>query len=475
MSYNMIDFTLFKKLEASAEAFYHKTFASYQKYKFHNIKITSSSANIVLKLNHTHKEMNNINYAEAVVSKEVVISLNQLYNNDLFELLLKSLDVALGAYYIVDIDNGDITLHAKEKGRIPSITTPSITIKSTKGIEIELAITNIGTDTSVYVPRKNENIVHLPITTFGKNYTIPKVGDRLIFIDSVENAIDKTFTREVIKVEKHAKCTCDVLTLDLPIDRLESNHNRINGLGIQRPSAQSNNYTASFDKVKVFRRIDDYFDILTSRSVPTNRCAKPIGNYANMKEVSKVIVNKFLENSSNPYSKHKMQYFGANFKWYDFREELQSIYDEFGQYLTEDLFLLKSNKHRPEYLLHIDYDHDSPEQPVVGSFTWPVLNCNSNTITVWYDAYKDGEKLYQYGKQDVVIVDDTIELKEIDRYIFDTEKFNAILLKHNDWHTLYNNDNSVEDRMLLQWRFKPNLTWEEILTVTQKLWNTPGT
>ena len=100
--------------------------------------------------------------------------------------------------------------------------------------------------------------------------------------------------------------------------------------------------------------------------------------------------------------------------------------------------------------------------PVTGSFTWPALNCTPDTITVWYECLQNGERIYSHGKQDVVITDQSLVLNEIDRWVFDTDKFNAIVFKHDDWHTVYNNDKSGDTRMLLQWRFKPEFSWNDI-------------
>lgn len=477
MSYNMIDFTVYERLDCSAEGYYHKTFASYQKYKVSNIDITENSAKVKLELIHSEHESGNPKYAEGVVKKYLDLTVSKLYETDMKLSFFKALETGLSAYYILEYDQGNISLIAKQKGKVPSPLIPKIVVIDKQGINFDLLETGFGLDSSVYMPDRFKNVVHLPITSFGKNYQTPSVGDRLIFIDSVDLVRDRTFTREVVKVEPHAKCTCDVLTLDLPIDRLESNHRRIDGLGIDRSSAHVNNYTARFDKVQVFKRKENFKEILKNRGNINHTCTLPFidNNYANMKEFSKKITKQFIENSENPHLNHKMQYFGAHFKWYDFKEELTHIWEDFGQYLREDLFLLTSNKTRPEYLLHIDYDLDEPTKPVVGSLTWPVLNCNEDTVTVWYDAYKDGKKFYKLGQQDVVITDESIELVEIDRMYFDTEKFNAVILKHNDWHTLYNNSDSISNRMLLQWRFKPDLTWEQIKEITKKLWHSEST
>ena len=472
MSYNMIDLSLFDPVDCAVESYYHKTFASYQKYKLSDIE-TSDNFNIKIDLIHETREANDINYAEITVKKHCELTFNKLYGSESALIkLVKGLDVVLGSYYIVELVNEEIILTAKQKGSVPNIVTPKIYIHSMSGISFDLVVTHYGTDTDVYVPNSKRNQVHLPITTFGPNYVCPKIGDRLIFIDSVVNDRDRTFTREVTNVKKHADCTCDVLYLDQDIDRLETNHKRIDGLGLIKPKFYSNNYTANFDKTKVYKRKDNYETILATRGISTGKCIVPIGNYANMKEVAPRIVKEFIANSENPHLSAKMNYFGANFHWTDFKTELQPIYDEFGEYLCEHLFLLTSNRSRPEYLVHIDYDHVHTDLPVVGSFTWPVLNCNSNTITIWYECELDNKKIYEYGRQDVVITDPNIKMQEIDRYYFDTEKWNAVILKHNDWHTLYNQQNVEENRMLLQWRFKPNLSWEEITNLTKRLQQT---
>jgi len=177
----------------------------------------------------------------------------------------------------------------------------------------------------------------------------------------------------------------------------------------------------------------------------------------NMKPVVEEIISR-LDPS-------KFQYYGTFFHWKEFEDLLKPFYTKFGEYLCDDLFVLKSSVKRPDYLPHIDYDEIERDKPVVGSFTWPASNCNKDTTTIWYECLKDGERIYSYGKQDVVIVNETLELNEIDRYTFDTKEFNSIVLKHDDWHTVYNESGSTNDRMLLQWRFKPELSWDEIRNI----------
>lgn len=473
MSYNMIDFTIFDKVECSAESHYHRTYSCYQKYVIRNINFFENRAEITIKLLHLQSAERNTEYAESVVYKTATLIISKLYDTPLITSFFRALEIALNAYYIVELVDGEIHLTAKIKCKVPNILIPEIEISGHDGgISFEFHQTQAGFDTTIHVPNHCRNIVHLPRTTFGDGYSQPKVGDRLIFIDSVNSDRDRTFTREVIGVTPHAACTCDVLTLDFPIDRMDDDLNRLSGLGLQRPVSHSNGYTASFDSVKVYKQKSNYAEILEYRGEINNECIRPFidNNYANMKDLSKSIIQKFLVNSENPHLHHSMSYFGAHFKWYDFEEELRPIWDQFGEYLCEDLFLLTSNKHRPEYLVHIDYDFDDPTQPVVGSLTWPVLNCNKNTVTVWYSALKSGTEYYGSGNQTSVITDESITLIEKDRFYFDTTEFNPAVFKHCDWHTLYNSDNVVDNRMLLQWRFKPNLTWDEILNITQILW-----
>ena len=461
MSYNMIDSTLFEKLDCSAESHYHKTFASRQKYEIFDITIHGDFS-IKLSLSHEEGEANNEKYAEVVVKKMVEISYNNLYGSDPMDKLIKAFDVAVGAYYIIESTNDSIFLTAKEKGRVPNLITPKIEVVSNMGVTFKFVQLLAGNDTSIFVPLNKRNVIHFPITTMGNNYVAPVPGDRLIFVDSTQSNRDKTFTREVVKVEKHANCTCDVVHLDEDIDRLEANHSRIDGIGLKRPSQNINNYTAKFDKVKVFKRRTDFKKILDERALPTGKCIIPIGNLFDMKAASQFIAQDFIAKSENPHLGKKMNYFGAIIPWQDYANLLEPIYAKFGHILCDHLFLLTSNKSRPEYLVHIDYDEIEKDKPVVASFTWPVLNCTSETTTVWYEATLNGNRITTYGQQDVVISDPKIELTEIDRYCFDSETFNAVILKHDEWHTLYNNSDDVSNRMLLQWRFKPDVKWEQI-------------
>lgn len=462
MSYNMIDFTTFHRLDCHAESHYHKTFASYHKYSITNIEFLSNNWKINFLLEHECDEANNSKYSEIVIKKEIEISFKSLYKTEYFEKFYKGLDSVLNPYYLIEIVNDEILLTSKNKGKLPNTLTPKIQIKECNGISFSLETIHYGTDTDIFIPMNSRNVIHIPYTTKGNNYETPKVGDRLYLIDKVDENRDRTFTREVVSVSKDAKCTCDVLTLDLPIDRIPQSHKRIDGLGLKKPRYNINNYTANFEKVQVWKRRDDFNTYIKNRGQSNGICTQLIGNYANMKEIAPKIVSDYV-------NKNRLQYFGATIHWQEYQKDLQNIYDEFGDYLCDHLFLLKSNKDRPDYLVHIDYHHEHPEIPVTASLTWPVLNCTNDTITVWYDAFLNNEKIFEYGKQDITITNDKIDLKEKDRYSFNTKIWNSVILNHENWHTVYNNSNNVDERILLQWRFKPGLSWNEILNLTKKI------
>lgn len=447
MSYNMIDLNLYEKIDCKIEQHYHRKFATYQKYRI-KVPSLSNKFTINVELIIEDNEANNQQYAEIVIHKNCKISFTNLYNSNPFEKLYKGLDAILNPYYIVEIDGEDILLTAKVKGKVPSIQTPKIIIDSLEVIDIQS-----GRDTEIFVTKPNE--IHLPKTTFGVNYKVPKIGDVVYLIDSVVSERDRTFIRTVTNVIEKGPCTCDILTLDLPIDRL-NNKDRIDGIGLQRPAGISNNYTASFDKTQLWRRKDN-FNQLLNLGRPTGACSKPIGNFMNMQPIVKEIMSRLDRNT--------FSYFGTHFHWKQFEDLLKPMHEKYGEYLCDDLFVLKSSADRPDYLIHIDYDEVHKDMPVVGSFTWPALNCTKDTVTIWYECLENGNKIYKYGKQDVVITNEDLSLKEIDRYYFDTEEFNSIILKHNDWHTVYNESKSKEDRMLLQWRFKPHLSWDEICNI----------
>lgn len=450
MSYNMIDLNLYEKVDCRAEQHYHRKFATYQKYSIHVPRLPNKwTIDVVLVME--ENEANDPCYSEIVIEKNCKISFNNLYGSNPFDKLVKGLDAILNPYYIVEANNDNIILTAKVKGKVPSIQTPAVQIDILEVVELQA-----GSDTEIFVTKPNE--IHLPKTTHGLNYKTLKVGDIIYLIDSVKNERDRTFIRKVTNVIESGYCTCDIISLDLPIDRLDNN-GRVNGIGLQNPAAISNNYTASFEKTQIWRRKDNFDQLLLDQSNKTGACSVPIGNFMDMKP----IVEHIIKNIDHT----KFQYFGTFFHWKEFENLLKPFHDKFGEYLCDELNILKSSNERPDYLLHIDYDEIEKNMPVVGSFTWPALNCNSKTVTVWYECLKNGERIYEYGKQDIVITDENLVLNEIDRHSFDCDLFNAIILKHNDWHTVYNNDTSGNQRMLLQWRFKPHLTWDQIQEIFQ--------
>lgn len=452
MSYNMIDFNMYEKIDCNVEQHYHRKFATYQKYKIDVPPNLPNKFTIDIELIHEENEANNSKYAEIVVTKNCTIEYNNLYDSNPFEKLYKGIDVLLNPYYIVEAENNSILLTAKTRGYVPSMQTPKVIIDMFDVNEIQK-----GFDTRIFVTKQNE--IHIPRTTFGKDYKAPKKGDIIYIIDSVKTDRDKTFLRKVENVINSGPCTCDILELNLPIDRLDNN-GRVNGVGLDLPASMSNNYTASFNKTQLWKRKKS-FDDLVAENKPTGKCYKQIDNFMDMKKVVNEIMSRLDKNS--------FSYFGTKFHWKDFEELLKPFYNKFGKYLCDELFVLKSSLKRPDYLIHIDYDEVHKDLPVVASFTWPALNCNENTMTIWYECFDENQKIYQYGEQDKVITNDSLKIKEIDRYFFNTEKFNSVILKHNDWHTVYNNSNSNEDRMLLQWRFKPDISWADACKIYDEL------
>ena len=457
MSYNMLDFNLYEKVDCRAEQHYHRIFASHQKYIL-QVDVLPNNWRLDVELLIEANEANNAKYAELTVNKIARIEYNNLYNSDPFDKLFKALDAILNPYYLVEIDDDyRIVMTAKIKGKVPSIQTPSIELR-TKDFPFKLETIKVGKDSHIYVSKPRE--IHLPRTTFGESYKVPKKGDIVYIIDSVSDERDRTVIRKVVDVKENGPCTCDILTLDLPVDRVPTN-NRINGIGLHLPTAISNNYTASFDKTQLWRRRDDFDEILKKQANITQTCFVPIIDHNNMKSAVQEIVNTLTESD--------YEYFGAMFHWKKFEHLLKPIYDRYGEYLRDHLFLLKSSLDRPDYLLHIDYDEIDKDMPVVASLTWPASNCNAESITVWYDCLENGKKILKKGRQDVVISDESLKLVEIDRYIFDSDKFNPIIIRQDEWHTVYNNSKSQEDRLLLQWRFKPDIPWERVLEITRDI------
>lgn len=448
MSYNMIDMRLYEKVDCSIEQHYHREFASYQKYTL-LVGNLGSAFKINVNLIMEENEANDHLYAELVVHKSCTIEYNNLYNSDPYDKLVKGLDAILNPYYLVEVFDNEITLTAKVRGKVPSIQTPAIEIQSDENVK--LINKNSGTDTLIFVTKPKE--IHIPKTTKGLHYQIPKIGDVIYLIDRVKSDRDRTFIRTITNIVENGRCTCDILTLDLPIDRLDNNH-RIDGIGLQTPAAISNNYTASFKNTELWRRKDNFNQLLNDQANMSGECYIPIGNHMNMQNVVNQIIHQLDFN--------QFKYFGGFFHWKQFEDLLKPFYSVYGQYLRDELVVLKSSAERQDYLLHIDYDEENKDMPVTGSFTWPALNCTPDTITVWYECLQNGERIYSHGKQDVVITDQSLVLNEIDRWVFDTDKFNAIVFKHDDWHTVYNNDKSGDTRMLLQWRFKPEFSWNDI-------------
>ena len=255
MSYNMIDLNLYERIDCRAEQHYHRTFAKYQKYLIKIPRLSLNNWTINVELIIEENEANDPKYAEMVIEKNCTLSYRNLYDSDPIDKLIKGLDALLNPYYIVEAQGDDILLTAKIKGRVPSIQTPSVKIDMFDVVELQA-----GCDTEIFVMKPNE--IHLPKTTFGNNYKPPKIGDVIYLIDSVKDERDRTFIRTILEVETHARCTCDVLTLDLPIDRLK-NDRRINGIGLHTAAAISNNYTASFDKTQIWRRKDNFKELFT--------------------------------------------------------------------------------------------------------------------------------------------------------------------------------------------------------------------
>ena len=441
-----------------------------QKYE---IKVVGIEQSFALNIEQHTRRTNDVDTDEVHITNTSRVSFTSLYGSDPTEKLAEGIEAVVGASYIVEVNGKSISLTAKTKGAPRTLSVPEISLDAESGIDVSLRVVQEGQFASVYVKRNFKNKIHIPRTTQSSSYRVPKVGDQLLLVDSVGDR-DHTFTRNVIAVERDAKCTCDILTLNEPIDRIDQTSDRHEGLGIVNVDPHQTNYRPAFEKTKVYLRNPNYWDDLRGGKVKHD-FAKPIQpNMWDMKEISKKIIDDLVSKTRNPHLDNQFKFFGTHFHWTEYRELLQPIWEQFGEYLTEDLFVLTSNVNRPDYLIHIDYDHVEKDRPVVGSLTWPVYNCDENSVTIWHDVDVDGIPFYPYyddmGKDPRRLIDGPdIGLWESDRYYFNSENFNPIILNHKEWHGVYNNSSQVEDRIILQWRFRPDLTWQEICDITKSI------
>lgn len=464
MSLNIIDFTLYDRVDCSAESSYSIRFARKQRYRLTLLDLEPSEISVQFAVQFDSADPK---YSEVVLQTLFELRVKDLYGVDLVEGFRRGIEKALGTFYQIEKDQANgFVLIAKEAGPAPSARVPLISIRGSTGVRIEIIEEEAGRDCHIFLDREKKHIVHFPRTTFGLHYKTPKIGDRLYFIDSVGSR-DVSFTREVVAVEIAAKCTCDVLHLDLPLDRLEADEHRIDGLGLRRPPASALEYCADFNRVRVFKRKPNYKQILRSRR-PLNQgsCCVELRDEFGLREGVAEIQNALYPECRSPHLSDRTGfYYGTAFHWERFRKVLEPVWTHLGPYLESELVVLTSNKNRPDYLVHID----GGVNPFTASLTWPIDHCNEETISVWYDIRRGDQRL-EYQMESRILTDGrNVEMTEIDRFVFKNSPFTPALLRHDVWHTVYNNSDQVAVRSLLQWRFKKSISWDRALSLVESL------
>ena len=468
MSSNLVDFTTYEQLDCRAESSHSIRYAQPQEYLLSFQKLHDRFAmSLTLKFN---------NYSQGTFSflgdLRSEIQFTNHYESSLFEEMQKVLENTIGRYYqIIRSGKSQFCLRSVLTGQCPSPTVPQLLIES-DDLCFELEEIQKGRDCFIFIKKQHRNIIHIPRTTMGPNYKSLKIGDRILLIDSLSD-YDVALSRQVVGVELSASCTCDVITLDRDIDRIEENEKRLPGLGLRRPPASATSYCADFEKVTIFKRKENYRQILMDRSTEETegkvyQCFDP--SLLSV-EAAKEIVTSVLSSSSNPWlADQKVQFYGCAFSWKRFKHLLEPIYSMFSNYLEDECVVLTSNKNRPDYLVHID---GFPESVFKASLTWPVDQCSEGeNLTIWYDVTYKGNPICSAHERNRTIKNKSgISMVEIGRYLFDSELFNPIIFRHDRWHTVYNMSTSEDVRALLQWRFKPEFPWEKIIELTQEIHN----
>lgn len=463
-----MDFTVYEQLDCRAESAHSIRFAKKQGYEMRVIKpLDQFNLKITLKFS-------NYNPSYFAFKNDFVtdIRFKNHYNCDVLSELQKMLEGTLGQHFQIVRESNRFLITSLQAGSVPSQTSPELYLASDT-LEFEFQETEKGSDCFIFIKKQHRNLLHIPKTTMGPNYKLLRIGDRVLIIDSLGKS-DVTLSREVIRVQQNAECTCDIITLDRDIDRLEEDEVRLSGVGLGRPAASSTFYCANFDKVSIFVRRANFREILKDRKPTTIQPDSkslfiPIQKSILPQNVAENIVDSMLSRSQNPWlADQKVHYYGTSFPWKIFKKDLQCIYELFEETLEDNLLILTSNRNRPDYLVHID---GFPEDVFKASLCWPVKNCaKEDNFTIWYDVFHK-EKLLEaaFERNRTVKAANEISFREIGRFQFDSFSYNPVLFRHDKWHTVYNLGNSEEVRSLLQWRFKSHLTWENVQRLTQKI------
>lgn len=167
---------------------------------------------------------------------------------------------------------------------------------------------------------------------------------------------------------------------------------------------------------------------------------------------NKIALDKVFENFTKKYSLKELEY---NESWWNMLkiDNSQNILDtnELLPYLSDYIMVVTMF---PKHYVkpHIDKSDN------YAAINFPFLNCNNSTVTTFYE-HPNNETRYQFRP----------DYGPTARQLLDTELLNPVyafslddtpvLFHTNKPHSVINNSDSL--RVMISWRFKENVSWND--------------
>lgn len=167
--------------------------------------------------------------------------------------------------------------------------------------------------------------------------------------------------------------------------------------------------------------------------------------------VTRNMNNKLLDNTHSYYNWWKM--------FIPDEDEINIVPVQLRPYLRENIMLtvmLGHQKIKP----HVDMTDNFV------AINIPYQNCNSNTITTFYE-YPNDELIFQYRPDYSPMAKELLEIEKlIPKYSFSLHNHPVLFRTHYP-HSVLNTSNDV--RIMISWRFKTQYDWADAIDICNDL------
>jgi hypothetical protein len=121
--------------------------------------------------------------------------------------------------------------------------------------------------------------------------------------------------------------------------------------------------------------------------------------------------------------------------------------------LKNYFYFLKTNRVVKTYPIHIDGPGEFDSK---AGINWPLLNCDSDSDTIWYTV--DKHEFYYHDIQNSIFLNDDVVATELHKFNFVDKT--PYLFRGDVWHTGINRKNQRDFRVMVKWELSVQ-NWKE--------------